>query len=132
MCGPPRGAGHDLCSCAADNLSTGRNAPAGRLPMTPELAKILQETSLKRVNDLTLWEVDQKVYVQVYEFLMSKYGAAMGRTNIMLNGHLITPTLDSATRIKANILSTATPEPKALVPPPTEENSPFKVIEHKP
>ena len=48
--------------------------------MTPELAKLLQETSLKKQNDLVLWEVSQKVYEQAYEFLMNKYGGAIGRT----------------------------------------------------
>lgn len=72
--------------------------------MTPELSKLLQETSLKRVDDLKLWEVPQGVYDQAYEFLLNKYGGAMGRTNLMLNGHLITPTLSTAFKARAQVL----------------------------
>lgn len=76
--------------------------------MTPELAKILQETSLKHPKDLQLTEVSQAVYEQVYEFLMKKYGTAMGRTNLMLNGHLLTPSLEGAFKARAQIVAEET------------------------
>lgn len=59
---------------------------------------------MKSPKDLILTEVDQKVYEEAYEFLLKKYGGCMGRTNLMLNGHLITPTLSSAFKARANTL----------------------------
>lgn len=75
------------------------------MSFTPEFTKLLQDTSMKHAQDLKLTEVPQRVYEEAYEFLMKKYGTAMGRTNLMLNGHLITPALDGAFKAHEKVVA---------------------------
>lgn len=60
---------------------------------------------MKHPQDLKLTEVTQRVYEEAYEFLMKKYGTAMGRTNLMLNGHLITPALEGAFKAREQLVA---------------------------
>jgi len=78
------------------------------LSFTPEFTKLLQDTSMKHPQDLKLTEVPQRVYEEAYEFLMKKYGTAMGRTNLMLNGHLITPALEGAFKAREQLVAEET------------------------
>lgn len=71
---------------------------------SPELAALMRKTAETHAKDLVLTEVSQDLYEQAYEFLITKYGTAFGRTNIMLNGHLITPDLKSAHAAAKKIL----------------------------
>lgn len=75
--------------------------------MTPEMIKLLQDTSSRQPKDLQLTEVPQSLYEQAYEFLMNKYGGAIGRTNLMINGHLITPKLEEAFRVRDMLVQAA-------------------------
>lgn len=74
------------------------------MTLSPDFVKLLQDTSTKKIDDLRLTEVSQKVYEEAYEFLLKKYGQPFGRTNLMLNGHLITPKLEEAFRAKTALL----------------------------
>lgn len=75
------------------------------MTFSPEFVKLLQDTSSRQPTDLKLMEVPQKVYEEAYEFLMKKYGGAMGRTNLMLNGQLITPKLEEAFRTRDRVVA---------------------------
>lgn len=66
------------------------------MALTVEFQELLLDTSIKHPRDLILREVSQKLYEEAYEFLSKKYGGAMGRTNLLLNGHLITPKIEQA------------------------------------
>lgn len=78
--------------------------PFKPIPLSEEFSALLRKTSESRPKDLILTEVSQKIYEESYEFLLNKYGGAMGRTNLMLNGHLITPDIESAAKAREMIV----------------------------
>lgn len=75
------------------------------MALTVEFQELLLDTSIKHPRDLILREVSQKVYEEAYEFLTKKYGGAMGRTNLMLNGHLITPKIEQAMATRERVVA---------------------------